>query len=78
MADWQDMSDLIPIDGWVTYRTRSIGPEGVSDIVVVTLVDQVTSDHYQFVMSPDVAKRCGYDLLGDGAFITEYELEEDL
>lgn len=75
MADWHDMSDLIPVDGWVTYRTRSIGPDGVSDIVVVTFVRQDSGDHIELVMSPDVAKRAGYDMVGDGAFITEYEEE---
>lgn len=78
MADWHDMSDLTPIDGWATFRTRSLSPSGVSDIVVLILVRQDTGEHEQYVMSPDVAKRCGYDLLGDGCYLTEYELEEDL
>jgi hypothetical protein len=78
-SDWQDMNELTPINGWYTFRTRSISAEGVSDIVVLTLVDQHTDDHYRFVMSPDVSLRCGYDLVGDGAFINEYDaIEEEL
>lgn len=79
MSDrWESMADLIPIDGWATFRTRSLSPSGVSDIVVVILVRQDTGEHIEHVMSPDVAKRLGYDLLGDGCYLTEYELEEDL
>ncbi len=76
MADWQDMSQLTPVNGWYTFRTRSISTEGVTEFVVLTLVDQETDDHYQFALSLDVALRAGYDLVGDGARIVDYE-EED-
>ena len=76
MADWQEMSDLTAVNGWATFRTRALSPHGVTEFVVLTLVDQETDDHYQFALSLDVALRCGYDLVGDGARLIEYEEEE--
>lgn len=75
MADWVEISDLTPVNGWYTFRTKALSAEGVTEFVVLTLVNQETDEHYQFALSLDVALKCGYDLVGDGARITEYEEE---
>lgn len=75
MADWHDMSQLTAVNGWYTFRARSLNSEGVTEFVVLTLIDQETDDQYQFALSLDVALRAGYDLVGDGARIVEYEEE---
>ena len=73
MADWVEISGLTPVNGWWTFRTKALSAEGVTEFVVLTLVDQETDEHYQFALSLDVALKCGYDLVGDGARIVEYE-----
>ena len=75
MGDWQELTDLTPVNGWYTYRTRVLSPEGVTEFVVMTLVNQENDEHYQFAVSLDVALRLGYDLVGDGSRITDYEEE---
>lgn len=75
MADWVEISDLTPVNGWYTFRTKALSAEGVTEFVVLTLVNQETDEHYQFALSLDVALKCGYDLVGDGARIVEYEEE---
>lgn len=75
MADWVEISDLTPVNGWYTFRTKALSVEGVTEFVVLTLVNQETDEHYQFALSLDVALKCGYDLVGDGARIVEYEEE---
>lgn len=74
--NWQDMADLVPVNGWSCFRTRSIGPDGVSDIVVLHLLHQETHEQMAFVMSLDVATRCGFDMVGAGTRIYEYEETE--
>lgn len=77
MAAWGDMDDLTPVDGWVTFRSTALEPDGVTDFVVMHLRDQTDGDIYMFSMSVDTATRLAYDLLGDGLGLIHYTTEQD-